>query len=360
MKSIYLALIILCLPFLCLADQKIKIGVPTALSGGAATYGTDIKNALLFANQHLFGNRYEFIFEDDRCSGKEAVSAVQKLINQDKVKYVIGFACSGAMLAAAPILEKAQVLTISPSASAPAISQAGDYMFRTWPSDIGASKALLNFIKGKHKHMAILTEETEYAKGLEQSFLEQSAADKLKVLTETYLPGDSDIRTQLLKIKNEGADGLFINTQDEAGYALVLKQLREASLSFPVYGAYWPGSASLLSVAGSQAEGVIFADLPSLSDILSADGRKVFADFEKEYGKPNSAETVFACSVEALRSLDQAILSGQDPKSYLYQASFDGIFGSWGYDKNGDVKGLDQVMKVIKNGQKVALKDDLA
>ena len=48
------------------AQERVKIGVSTALSGDAATYGLDIKDALLFANEKLTDNSYELVFEDDR------------------------------------------------------------------------------------------------------------------------------------------------------------------------------------------------------------------------------------------------------------------------------------------------------
>ncbi len=359
MKQLILILIILSFPFAVLSENKIKIGVPTALTGGAATYGNDIKSALLFANKHLFGDKYEFLFEDDRCNGKDAVSAVQKLVHQDKVKYIIGFACSGAMLAAAPILEQAKVLTISPSASAPAISQAGDYLFRTWPNDEGASRVLLDYVKNKHHSLGVISEETEYTKGLEEALKSQNTSG-LKLLNEAFLPGDSDLRTQLLRLKKDGAEGVFINTQAEAGYAMVLKQLRDMNLQIPVYGVYWPGSSSLLSVAGTQAEGIIFADLPSASDILDEKGMALLKQLESEYGKLASVETIAVCAIEALRSLDQALQSGQDPKTYLYSNKFKGLFGEWSYDRNGDIVGMDQVLKIVKNGQKIVLNSGAA
>jgi len=105
--------------------DTIKLGVSSALSGDAATYGLDIKDALLFANQKYGDGRYEFVFEDDRCSGRDAVSVAHKLIDIDKVDAVLGFACSGAALAALPIYEKAHIPVMVTTASSPKIRDAG-------------------------------------------------------------------------------------------------------------------------------------------------------------------------------------------------------------------------------------------
>ena len=51
------------LPSPTFAEKKIKIGVSTALTGAAATYGQDIRNALLFANERFADGRYDFVFE---------------------------------------------------------------------------------------------------------------------------------------------------------------------------------------------------------------------------------------------------------------------------------------------------------
>lgn len=87
-------------------EEKIKFGVSTALTGEAASYGIDLKNALVFANDRLGQGRYEFVFEDDKCNGKDAVVAARRLIDVHKVKYVIGFACSSTILSTAPPLRK--------------------------------------------------------------------------------------------------------------------------------------------------------------------------------------------------------------------------------------------------------------
>jgi len=64
---ILLALVSFTLASNSFAEEKIKIGVSVPLSGAGAAYGSDIKNALLFANKKLFHSSYDLIIEDDQC-----------------------------------------------------------------------------------------------------------------------------------------------------------------------------------------------------------------------------------------------------------------------------------------------------
>ena len=90
-------------PAFVLPEEPIKIGVSLPLTGPASTYGVELKKVITFANKKLANNKYELIFEDDKCSPKEAVTVAHKFIDLDKLKYVTGFACSGATVAAAPM-----------------------------------------------------------------------------------------------------------------------------------------------------------------------------------------------------------------------------------------------------------------
>ncbi len=92
--------------------EKIKVGVTLPLSGNSALWGTDIKNGLLFANEDLAQGRYELIIEDDRCDAKTAVTIAHKFIEIEKVKWVLGFGCSGTLLSTAKLYEQAHVVVI--------------------------------------------------------------------------------------------------------------------------------------------------------------------------------------------------------------------------------------------------------
>ena len=136
--------------------ETIKIGFMAPLSGDAAAYGESIRRGVDLAIKDMGPANVQIIAEDTKCSGPESVSAIQKLINVEKVQVVIGEVCSGATLPAAPIAAQYKVLMVSASATSPMITQE-PYVFRTVPSDAlqGDFGADLVLAKG-YKKLAIL------------------------------------------------------------------------------------------------------------------------------------------------------------------------------------------------------------
>ncbi len=351
MRYHYLLLIVLFnLLQICHAEEPIKIGVSVALTGNASTYGIDIKNSLIFANQVLANGKYQLVIEDDMCDAKTAVSVARKLIEVDQVKYVLGFACSSTLLATANLYEQNKILTISSSASSPAISKSGDYIFRTVPSNDDVAKILFDYIKAKHRKFGVISEETDFSQSIVDSLNNNNSSNTVEIFSENFSTKEFDYKSLLLRLKSKGIEGLLINSQTEATFLLALKAAKEMNLSLPIYGAYMPGSATFRAKAGSLADGLIFADRPSASDVFTSEGNELLRQFIKLY-KLNGWEIMFASSFEAFRSLDLAIKSGDDARSFLYQNKFPGIFGQYSYNASGDIEGLKFLMKTIKNGQ---------
>ncbi len=77
------------------------------------------------------GRRIDVVIEDDRGSPEEAARKTAKLIDQDKVVAIIAGGTSGNSRAAAPRAQSSRIPLISPSSTDPAVTQAGDYIFRT-------------------------------------------------------------------------------------------------------------------------------------------------------------------------------------------------------------------------------------
>ena len=71
----------------------------------------------------------------------------------------------------APIAEKSKTVLIAISASAPAITNAGEYIYRVWPSDLLEGSVLAEFVaKNKYKKVCILYIQTDYGTGLRDAF----------------------------------------------------------------------------------------------------------------------------------------------------------------------------------------------
>ena len=333
------------------ADPPLSIGVSAPLSGDAATYGTDIKNVLEFANQLLAGGRYRLRFEDDKCEGAAAVTAAQKLVSQDQVRYILGPICTTSLGASAPVYSKANVLVITPTANLDDIASAGATTFTTIPSDTKAMEPLSRFVCSKHHMVGILSEPTDMAQQMAAEFGRKCEADKVTVVRSDFQASDRDFRSHLLRLKNAGVEALFINTQTEASFLSMLRQVRELRLNVEIYGAMFPGTREFLEKAGNLAEGIIFVDLPDIEHALNQGGKEVYARFTSAYGKMQSIEFLFATAFESFRVLQLAIESGQPPAAYLRATKFDGLLGSYTFGRDGVISGIDHVMKIVRNGK---------
>src|SRR3989344_5679165 len=163
------------------AQGTYKIGVMYPLTGDGASYGLPIQRTTRIAVDEINaqggvnGRKLEVIYEDSKCNPKDGNAAAQKLVNLDKVKVIIGGVCSGETLGAAPITEAAKVVLISPSATNPDITNAGDFVFRLAPSDafagVVASDYAFNGMDARNA--AVISESTDYAQGLRKVFKEE-------------------------------------------------------------------------------------------------------------------------------------------------------------------------------------------
>src|SRR3990172_444601 len=84
-------------------DEVIKIGVIVPLSGEAAFLGKYIVNGIEIAREDFLKSnpdkKITLVIEDSKADPATAVNAINKLINIDKVLFIIGDATSGATLA---------------------------------------------------------------------------------------------------------------------------------------------------------------------------------------------------------------------------------------------------------------------
>lgn len=336
------------------AQEKIRIGISLPLTGPAATYGIDTKNVLLFAAEKSAPGLYEFVIEDDKCNPKEAVNVAHKFLQAKDVKYVIGFACSGSLLASAPLYEKNGVLVMAALASSPEVSTAGDYIFRTRPTEEPIMEEMARFLSSRHSAVAILAEQTDYSQGTKEALKRKLAMGQTKVIEEDFFSDTVDLAPIVLKIKASRAEGVVVIVQSEQMAALVVRQLRSLLPAMKIYGSNAFVSKVFLNLIGSTGDGVEAISLPSIASALTPAGIDLYREYSAIHGEISSVQYTFYVAYEAFQALHQAISSKEDPRQFLYTRKFDGIFGSYSFDKNGDiVSGLTAERLIVKAGELV-------
>lgn len=329
------------------STKTIKIGFMGPLTGDAASYGESIKRGVDLAVKEMGLANVSVIYEDSKCEAKDAVNAINKLINIDKVVAIVGDVCSGATLAAAPVAEKNKVVMISPASTSPKITEAGDYIFRVVPSDAlqGEFGAKLVIKKG-YKKLAILYGNEEYGVGFEKVLRENfKKLGGEVVASESFERGATDLRTQIAKIKAAKPQAIYIISNSPDSAVSALRQLKELKVGAVLFGSEGLKSADIIDGAKEAAEGLIVTSVTSgTGDFIS---RHV-----KEYNLEPGPFAAFG--YDAFKAIALAVKKGavnsEEIKKALYDLTFDGATGFVDFDANGDVGGNYDVF-VAKEGK---------
>ncbi len=345
-------------------DNTFKVGFVGPLTGDAASYGTSAQQGVELAvadinkNGGIDGKKVQVIYEDGKCTGQDAISATQKLINIDHVKFILGGGCSGETMAMGPVVQSAHVLALSSMSSDPQISQLGDYVFRNHPSDDEAGLALANliYVTKNTPQAAVIAENTDYSQGIKQVFVnDYSQAGGQVPVNESFDTGTTDFRSILGKVKDSGVTAVFVDAQTEASGIQIVNQMKQLGITAQVYIAYLTGDNIKKDPAFA---GAIAVDLPGLGS--STQANQFSADFKAMFNQDPNYPYFAAASYDALHLFRDGIAKvGDDPTAvskYLYGIpSYTGAAGTYHFDSNGDVVGISLSIKQLVNGNWVLL-----
>ena len=337
--------------------KEIKIGAILPLTGDGAVYGQKEKNGIELAvhqineSEGIDGKKVKIIYEDSQGVPAPAVSAIQKLISQDKVQVVIGGAFSSPTLAMVPVAHQNKIVVMSPTASSPKLSGISPFFFRVWPSDTseGAKMAEIAIQKLKLSRFSIIYGNNDYALGLKDVFAAKVKDMSTEVLSmEVYNEGDSDFRTQLTRIKERSPDGIYM-----AGYykefAKILKQAKELGVTAQFLSCGTFHEPEVLKLAGGAAEGVVFVqpyfDRNSNDPVTKAFVNAYEARFNIEAGV-YAAHGYDAARI-VLEVIKQGKTSGEELRNGLLELEdFPGVTGKTTFIEGGDVIKPARVMAV--------------
>jgi branched-chain amino acid transport system substrate-binding protein len=294
--------------------STIQIGFFGDLTGPTFNFGVSAKNGVLMAADEINqagginGHMIDIVIEDDKGSPEEAAQVTGKLIDRYKVIAIIGAGASGNSLAAAPRAQSAHVPLIAPSSTNPAVTQAGDYIFRACFIDAFQGEVMAKFAANTlqaKKAAMMLDFNSPYSRGLTE-FFEFSFA-KLGgeiVVKQSYQQGDADYRGQLSLIKAANPDIIYI-----PGYygdvAIIARQARQLGLTMPLLGADGWDAPELWELGGDALNDSYISNHYSADDPSETIQKFVHA-YRQHYGNL-MPDAHAALAYDALRFLAEAI-----------------------------------------------------
>lgn len=352
------------------SGDTIKIGMIAPLTGDVAGLGADVRHGAEMAIEKINdagginGKMLELVAEDGRCTGADAASAAQKLVNVDHVFAIVGGLCSGETLAAAPIVEAGKTVLLSPTSSSPDVTKAGDYVFRNYPSDALKTTAMAKyFAENGIKKIAMISENTDFSQGFRAALKKDLPAGAV-VFDEVVDPGTKDVRTLMTRLKGVQFDVFFPNGNSDAVIGPMMQQLREAGITTAAI-VHDAGDSATMSKNVPEVEGLYVINVASM-----AKDDTFNAAFKAKYGDPKYAVAFAGFAYDSVNVIAEGIKNGAaDPstssglsstalKDWLYaMKSFTGVSGTFHFDKNGDVVGIPYVLKQYQKGEIKTLKD---
>ncbi len=274
-------------------SDTLKIGVVSALSGPGSEWGLAQDGAIKIAAAEVNekgglvvgGKSYkvEVISYDDQYKAALAVTAATRLIEQDKVKFIVGPMGSASTLAVKPLFEKNKVIAIIGAYSEKALDANTRYSFRGFPTQVEFVAPIVEWLKKNKPELKTVAElePNDETGWFSQKLLKQNyeGAGFTIVSSELFERSLKDFQPVLTRILATKPDIIELGTTPPGTAGLVIRQARELGFKGQFVKIGGPGAPQIVAAAGKEfAEGLLCY---AAADTTT----KNFKDLEAKYAK---------------------------------------------------------------------------
>lgn len=332
----------------------IKIGAILPLTGDSAFMGQSAQKAILLAKEQMPGGKrynYELIFEDGESDAVTAVSALNKLINIDKVDAIISFTSTQGN-PISPITQQNKIIHFCVASDANVAK--GEFNFIHWtPPESEAEKFVEEMQTRNLRKMALIAVQDP---GLIETW--KISKEKLQKAgieitnEEWFIPGTRDFRTIILKIQKSNPEIIDIGAWSPE-LEILAKQIKELNVNIPL----------------TTVEAFEFTEKPDLFEgywyIQGAEANEKFNNdyFAKYNDRPQvgaaNGYDIFNLIILGFENAGKNYKDKPTPESVVQELlkvkDFPGVLGKLTMRKDGIVWS-DAVVKIIKDGKPTLLK----
>jgi branched-chain amino acid transport system substrate-binding protein len=293
MSRILFALALL-VSFSASAQETIKIGLITALSGQSARAGEAITRGLAVAIDELnakggaLGRKFELVRRDDEATPAKGVIAARELLFREKVAVLFGGLDTPVSLAIVPIVNEAKMPFMGPWAAGTPITKNGakdNFVFRVSAVDEIVDRAMLQYSQRTFnaKNCGMILVNNPWGESNEKGLTAALNAKGMKAAgIEKFEGNDVDVVPQLTRLKAAGADCLFL-VGNVGPSAQVVKSLDRMGWKPPIVSHWGPAGGRFTELAGPSAPSVHFVQTYSFFGKLSPVGEKVLKALMAKY-----------------------------------------------------------------------------
>ncbi len=357
-----------------LAQETLKIGALVTLSGAGAAWGQGmLYGAELAADDvnaagglQVGSKKYKIqvVAYDDKYQANEAVTAANRLVFEDGVKYVVGTVGSAPVLAIQPITEKSKVILLTLAFTPKALGTDKPFTFRPSLTTGEYSQPQIDWlvkVRGVKKVGGLFpNDETGQQIARDVAAAYQQAGAQLSS-KEFFERSQVDFVPLLTRVLASGVDAIELDGNAPGTAGLIVKQAREMGFSGLIVRTGGPATAEIVNVAGKQAaEGLL---VHSGVDPALAPLRKYGQRYTDKYKLPMNGFSPFFYDgthmlFAAMRKAGTVADTDKVRAALEQLAGYEGVLGKlrWtGKDKYGIAHQVDAPFYVaqVKDGAEV-------
>jgi branched-chain amino acid transport system substrate-binding protein len=359
--------------------KVVKIGVIAPLSGDLTATGTGIKNSVELAirqaneKNKVPGWRIELAAEDDAAKPDVGAQAAAKLASDSAVVGVVGTYNSSVALQVAPVLQRANIVQISPANTNDTLTRGQNAASPARPYNNYFRTATLDSLQGgfaadyatndlKAKNVAIIHDKKAYGQGLADSFKSRFEKNGGKIVaTETINPGDKDFSAVLSKIKPLNPDLIFYGGEYPEASLISNQAKGPQAMRVPLMGGDGIVDATYGKTAGAAANGDYGTSVGAPPESLDS-AKQFIADY-KSAGFKDTYTAYGALAYDAanaiINSLPTALGSAtavddsvrRKVVEAVGKVDFGGASGKVAFDRFGDTVTRALTMYKVEGGE---------
>ncbi len=229
--------------------KDIKVGAIINLTGPASSWGQyhakGHKDYFRYVNEvkgGVAGHKIKLTVVDSAYKVAEAVKYVKKFSTRDKMDMLATWS-AGSGIMAKPIIQRYKIPNINYSTYQGILKQPVAYAYLPFGSYIMDAYAVLEYIKNIHKgpnppKVGLLTYNNAYGKSIHGASKEYAAANNVNIVDiEEFPPKALDLNTELLRLKQKGAEYIFVQNLPSA-ILMALKAADRANYKVKFFGTW--------------------------------------------------------------------------------------------------------------------------
>ena len=210
-------------------QEDVPIAFLYDMSGPVSTYAPGFLSSAEIAIEHLNDNQdvYNFSLEeyDTACDGLAAETAAQDAVD-DGIELVVGALCSGASMGANAILSSYGIPHISPTSSAPGLSDSSAYpgFFRVIVSDAMDGEALADLVRDSNSSSpAVLYHSDDaFLANVAEILIEDYEAGGGSICADlTVASGETDLSDEAQILTDDSCDSVVMVTYPETAGSML-------------------------------------------------------------------------------------------------------------------------------------------